>query len=419
MATVALLGTCDTKLEELLYLRNQIKHYGQEKVEVLLIDVGRSNTESGDINITQAELVSKYGGGQPPAELPRGGGISFMTSCAAQAIQKLYHKGAIHGIAAAGGSGGTSLVAPVMRDALPIGFPKLIVSTVASGDTGNIVGESDITLMYSVVDVAGLNDVLRNVLSNAGAAIAGAALAYAERQTPQQSTGQPAKRRVGLTMFGVTTPGVDAIRRHLEASYDIETYVFHATGHGGRAMEKLVAEGQLDAVLDLTTTEICDLVAGGVMSADPTRLDAAVKAGIPNVVSLGATDMVNFGPTTTVPERYGSRNLFKHNPVVTLMRTSQEDCKQIGEFIVKKLKESKRADLVQVWIPKGGVSMISTKDGPFEDTEADNALFKTIRDGLNGTKVEVIEDHRDINDEGFAKAIAEALVGKMKAAKLL
>lgn len=424
MATVAVLGTCDTKLEELRFLRDQIRHHGREGVKVLLIDVGRSNTESEAIDITQKELLTKYGGGRSPADLPRGEVIRLMTEVATEAVRELHRKGAIQGIIGAGGSGGTALVAPVMRDVLPIGFPKVLVSTVASGDTGGIVGESDITLMYSVVDVAGLNDVLRHVLGNAAAAVAGAALAYAERERgaaagPDADPARPARRRVGLTMFGVTTPGVDAIRRHLESSYDIETYVFHATGHGGRAMEKLIAEGRLDAVVDLTTTEICDQVAGGVMSAGPTRLEAAAAAGIPSIVSLGATDMVNFGAKATVPDRYKTRKLYEHNPVVTLMRTSQEECKEVGEFIAEKLKGAKRADLVQIWIPKGGVSMISTKDGPFEDKEADNVLFETIRDGLSGSKVDVIEDERSVNDEGFAKDIAEALVAKMRLAKLL
>ncbi|EON97725.1 putative upf0261 domain-containing protein [Phaeoacremonium minimum UCRPA7] len=338
-----------------------------------------------------------------------------MSDCASKAIKELYDAGEIHGIVTAGGSGGTSLAAPVMRDVLPIGFPKLIVSTIASGDTGPIVGETDIAMLYSVVDVAGLNQVLRDILSNAGAFIAAAAASFANRtrQAPASSVGSP-KKRIGITMFGVTTPGVDAIRKHLDTKGGIETYVFHATGHGGKSMERLVREGALDAVLDLTTTEICDLLNGGNMSAGPDRLNAAAEAGVPYLVSLGATDMTNFGPRNTVPEKYKDRLLYEHNPVVTLMRSSEEECRHVGQFISTKLKRfAKRHELVQVWIPRGGVSMISTPGAPFADPEADEALFSAVRAGLERTGIEVIDDPRDVNDAGFARDIAEALLAKM------
>lgn len=302
--------------------------------------------------------------------------------------------------------------AEVMRNVLPIGFPKMIVSTVASGDTGPIVGETDIAMLYSVVDVAGLNQVLKDILSNAGAAIGAAAKASASRQSISHDRTDRSKKRIGITMFGVTTPGVDAIRRHLESKHDVEIYVFHATGHGGKAMERLVRQGQLDAVLDLTTTEICDLHTGGVMSAGQDRLEAAAAAGIPNIISLGATDMTNFGPRSTVPEKYKERKLYEHNPTVTLMRSSAEECRQVGEFIVEKLRShAKRPEMVQLWIPLGGVSMIATPGGPFADEEADRALFSYVRDGLAGSGIKVVEDQRDINDEGFAHDIADALAG--------
>jgi uncharacterized protein (UPF0261 family) len=297
-----------------------------------------------------------------------------------------------------------------MREILPIGFPKMIVSTVASGDTGPLVGETDIAMLYSVVDVAGLNQVLKDILSNAGAAIGAAAKSYAYRRnvTPEGTVGS--KKRIGITMFGVTTPGVDAIRKHLESRYDVEIYVFHATGHGGKAMERLVRQGQLDAVLDLTTTEICDLLTGGVMSAGHDRLEAAAEAGIPNIVSLGATDMTNFGPKSTVPEKYKSRKLYEHNPTVTLMRSSPDECRQVGKFIADKVRgHSKKPEMVQLWMPLGGVSMIATPDGPFADEEADRELFSSVRDGLSGSGIRVVEDKRDINDEGFAHDIAGAL----------
>jgi len=406
---VALIGTCDTKLDELLYLRDEIERDG---TEVILIDVGRKPTQHKAIAIRQEVLLSKHGDNKAVAELPRGEVIKMMAECATKAVKNLYNEGIIHAIVSAGGSGGTSLAAQVMRDALPIGFPKLIVSTVASGDTGPIVEETDITLMNSVVDVAGLNQILRQVLSNAGFAIA--AMARAQMSRGDNAGAKSTKARMGITMFGVTTPAVDAIRKHLQANYDVELYVFHATGHGGKAMERLVREGGLDAVLDLTTTEICDHITGGVMSAGPHRLEAAAEAGIPNIISVGATDMSNFGQFSAVPEHYKDRKLYEHNSLVTLMRTSKEEAEQLGNFIVEKLKRfTKNPDMVEVWLPTGGISMIAVPGGPFEDAEADATLFQVIRNGLAGSGIKIVEDKRAINAEGFAHDIAEALVAKM------
>lgn len=410
--TVVLLGTCDTKLEELLYLRSQIMHNGD--TDVILIDVGRTPAEHEAITITQSHLINKHGNTQDTKSLhtiPRGEVISLMSGLATKAVSELYKLGRFQGIVSAGGSGGTSIAAAVMRDAAPIGLPKLIVSTVASGDTGPFVGETDITMMYSVVDIAGLNQVLRSILSNAAAAVAGAAHAYAGRMA-HQDTQTRSSKRVGITMFGVTTPGVDAVRRHLEERYPdaVEVYVFHATGHGGKAMERLISEGGLDAVIDYTTTEICDLITGGNMSAGPHRLEAAAKAGIPYIVSLGATDMTNFGAMGTVPTEYRERKLYEHNPAVTLMRTSADEYKQIAEHIHTKLRtHAKDKGRVQVWLPKGGVSIISVPGGPFEDTEADQVLFSELRNGLKDSGIRVVEDSRDINDGGFARDIAEEM----------
>ncbi|KAL9089981.1 MAG: hypothetical protein Q9165_005510 [Trypethelium subeluteriae] len=276
-----------------------------------------------------------------------------------------------------------------MREALPIGFPKMMISTVASGDTGPLIGETDITMMYSVVDIAGSNALLRNIFKNAAGAAVGMANAWRQaQQNPNQEDG--ARKRIGITMFGVTTPGVDAARQYLEEQFNCEVFVFHATGHGGQAMERLVRAGELDAVLDLTTTEICDHLMGGNMSAGPHRLEAAAAAGIPYILSLGATDMVNFGPKALIPEKYSKRHLYEHNPTVTLMRTTKDECTQIGNFIVDKLKShSVRPELVQVVIPRGGVSMIATPGGPFADAEADAALFASIESGLRGTPIKM------------------------------
>jgi uncharacterized protein (UPF0261 family) len=401
---VVLIGTCDTKLEELDYLRTEIM---RNTADVILMDVGRKPTHNEAITIEQKRLLQEHSNKQDISDLPRSEAIKTMAECATIAVKKLFDEGKIHGIISAGGSGGTSLAAEVLRNALPIGFPKVIVSTVASGDTGPIVGETDITLMNSVVDIAGLNQILRRVLSNAGFAISAMAQAYLSNMndTLQQIV---RKRRVGITMFGVTTPAVDAIRKHLECNYDIECYIFHATGHGGKAMERLIREGEL------TTTEVCDHITGGVMSAGPHRLEAAARAGIPNIVSLGATDMTNFGPLSTVPERYRKRKLYEHNQMVTLMRTSSDEAREVGNFIVERLaSHAKDPGAIQIWLPIGGVSLIAVPGGPFADKEADAVLFQTVRDGLAGSGIAIVEDERAINDEGFAHDIAEALVRKM------
>lgn len=410
MTRVVVLGTCDTKLRELLFLRDHICK--KDSVGAILIDAGRTPVNHESINISQQDLLSQFGNNEDISDYSRNDVIKKMSYCATMAVKKLYEEGSIHGIISAGGSGGSSLASEVMRNALPIGFPKVLVSTVASGDTGPIVGETDITLMYSVVDVAGLNQLLKAILRNSAAAIEAMAQSYRDSDIVNSSS--LGKKRVGLTMFGVTTPAADAIRAHLESKYDVETFVFHATGHGGKAMERLIREGGIDAVLDLTTTEVCDLIAGGVMSAGPERLTAAAEAGIPNIVSVGATDMVNFGPKDTIPEKYKERKLYEHNPVVTLMRTSAEESQLVGNHIAKKLKDhSKSPELVEVWLPTRGLSMLSVPGAPFGDKDADAALFQALKDGLNDTKIRVIEYASSINDPKFAVQIAERLAHKM------
>ncbi|KAM0719762.1 hypothetical protein Q7P37_003895 [Cladosporium fusiforme] len=384
--------------------------------KVTLIDSGRSPAKDDNITISQDIITAKYAPSerQDVASLARGDVIKYMIICSINCVRDLYEAGlrdpskAVHGIVSAGGTGGTSLVSAVMREVLPVGFPKLIVSTNASGDTGPVVGETDITMMYSVVDIAGTNSLLKRILSNAAGAISGMAQAY-EGSLAETKHEQP-RKRLGLTMFGVTTPCVDKVRTYLEANYPIECFVFHCTGHGGKAMERLVEEGRLDAVLDLTTTEICDELMGGNMSAGAHRLEAGLKSGLPCIISVGATDMVNFGPRATVPEKYQSRQLFEHNPTVTLMRTSPEECKAIGEFIVEKIKKFARTpERVKIVLPKGGVSMIATPGAPFHDAKADEALFGAIEAGLADSGVSVINDSRAINDEAFAVDVAQRM----------
>ncbi|GAB7358200.1 hypothetical protein MBLNU230_g0353t1 [Neophaeotheca triangularis] len=423
MPTILLLGTFDTKLTELLHLHSQITR-ANPTTHTILLDVGRTPTTHPAITIPQPHLATTYApdpqNPKDPSTLPRVEVIKYMTACACNYIREhLRRAEPLHGIIGAGGSGGTSLAAAVMREALPTGFPKLIVSTIASGDTRAVVGETDVTLMYSVVDVAGLNWVLRRVLGSAAGAIVGMAEAYERGLREEEEEGDGVgggerKMRVGLTMFGVTTPCVTAVKKFLEEQYAVECFVFHCTGAGGRALERLIREGKIDAVLDVTTTEICDFLFGGTMSAGPQRLEAALKAGIPNVVSLGATDMVNFGTRETVPEKYRQRKLYEHNPTVTLMRTSPEECREIGEFMVGKIKDfAKERGNVEVVLPKGGVSMIAVPGAAFADKEADEAIFGAIERGLRNSGVFVIADDRPINDEAFAIDLAQRLVRKM------
>lgn len=418
MPHILLIGTLDTKLEEFVYLHSQLFKLSIDAptpLQVTLIDCGRLPTQHEAITITWPQLVQKYGPGGDFnfGTSPRGDIIKHMIHCTTNCVKQMLQTTPVHGILSAGGTGGTSLVSAVMREVAPLGMPKLIVSTAASGDTGPVVGETDITMMYSVVDIAGSNAMLRNVLGNAAGAMVGMSTAYEKRllsENQLENKGQQ-KLMVGITMFGVTTPCVDKIREHLTKKYPVEVFVFHATGHGGKAMERMIVEGKLDAVLDVTTTEICDHLMGGNMSAGPTRLEAALKRGIPNIISVGATDMVNFGPKSMVPEKYQGRKLFEHNPTVTLMRTTEEECRMVGDFMMEKIKEhAKVTENVEVWIPRGGVSLIAVPGQVFEDDDADWVLSETIKAGLKGTGVRIVEDEREINDASFAVAMAESLM---------
>ncbi|KAL8768681.1 MAG: hypothetical protein Q9209_005099 [Squamulea sp. 1 TL-2023] len=423
--SIVVLGTCDTKLSELLYLRSQVLSHAED-ASVTLIDVGKSPVSDPAVSIPQDELIKQYGPSSAHnlSTLPRNQIIHTMTECATACLQDLYSKSAIHGVISIGGSSGTSLTSAAMRQALPFLVPKLIVSTMASGDTAPFVGETDITLMYSIVDIAGSNTILNGVLDTAAGGIVGMARAYQKRQLSRNSTDSPQvedetkkEKRIGITMFGVTTSCVDTIRHHLTSTIPCEVYVFHATGHGGRAMERLISSGGLDAVIDLTTTEIADEIVGGVMSAGPNRLEAGLKAGIPQIISVGACDIVNFGPRSTVPQRFvdEGRKLYEHNSSVTLVRTSKDECKRIGEFICEKItKFCKVPELVNVVLPTGGISPLSMRGEVYEDKEADEVLFGTIEEGLNETGVQVVRDERDVNDKNFAVDVAEMLVRLIK-----
>lgn len=288
--------------------------------------------------------------------------------------------------------------------ALPIGLPKLLVSTMASGDVRPYVGDVDATIMYSVVDIAGVNDVSAPILGNACAAIASMARACERRRSEPVDADRPPV--VAITMFGLTTPAADEARERLnELGYEV--LVFHATGAGGRAMEKLVESGLVTGVLDLTTTELADELVGGVLSAGPHRLERAGALGVPQVVSLGALDMVNFGPRSTVPERFGGRTFLVHNPTVTLMRTTPDEMAELGRRIARKLAASNGP--VRLHIPLRGLSGIDVEGGPFRDEDADERLFDALREGLAGSDVVVVEKDQTINDPGFGRDMAEAL----------
>jgi uncharacterized protein (UPF0261 family) len=316
----------------------------------------------------------------------------------------LRRQGNVAGIISAGGSGGASLVAPAMR-ALPVGVPKLIISSVASGDVGPYVGPADITMMYSVTDVQGLNSISRAVLANGANALVGMVKARLDERAGKQREASPALPSIGITMFGVTTPAVQKIAAELKD--DFECLVFHATGVGGRSMEKLVDSGQLAGVIDLTTTEICDLLMGGVFPATDDRFGAIIRSRVPYVGSVGALDMVNFGAPDTIPERYRQRKFHVHNPQVTLMRTTAEENDRMGRWIGERLNQMD--GVVRFFLPEGGVSALDAQGQPFWDPEADAALFKALERTVRATgNRQLIRVQRNINDPEFASTIVGA-----------
>lgn len=401
MAVVLLVGTLDTKAEEYAWLRERLREHG---VGTCMMDVG-SFSRSPMADVTSDEVI--VAAGEDPEELraarDRGRSMATMSRGAAVLARAMAGEGRIQGLLGVGGSGGSSVVGAVMQ-ALPIGLPKLLVSTMASGDVRPYVGDVDATIMYSVVDIAGVNDVSAPILGNACAGIAAMARACERRRSEPVDADRPPV--VAITMFGLTTPAADEARERLnELGYEV--LVFHATGAGGRAMEKLVESGLVTGVLDLTTTELADELVGGVLSAGPHRLERAGALGVPQVVSLGALDMVNFGPRSTVPERFDGRTFLVHNPTVTLMRTTPDEMAELGRRIARKLAASNGP--VRLHIPLRGLSGIDVEGGPFRDEDADERLFDALREGLAGSDVVVVEKDQTINDPGFGRDMAEAL----------
>jgi uncharacterized protein (UPF0261 family) len=386
-------GTFDTKGRELLYLRNCLERLGIRTVTVDLATSGKPSSAT----VHPREVARHHPKGE--AAVFTGDRGSAVTEMAAAFEQFVLRRRDLGGLISAGGSGGTALATRAMRR-LPVGVPKVMVSTVASGDVRPYVGPADICMMYSVTDVSGINRISERVLANAAHALAGM-IAHA-RPVGSRSDTKPA---LGLTMFGLTTPCVQAVTRQLEERYDC--LVFHATGTGGQSMEKLAESGLLAGVLDVTTTEVADEIAGGVLSAGPERMDVFARVRLPYVGSCGALDMVNFWAMDTVPERYRGRNLYKHNPNVTLMRTSVEECRKIGGFIAEKLNRMQGP--VRFLIPEGGLSGIDAPGKPFWDPAADKALFDAIGAGWRqGTGRKLIRLPHHINDPAFADALVAA-----------
>lgn len=385
MTTVVLVGTLDTKGAEYAWMRDRLRAHG---VEVLLVDAGVAESSiPADIRVNDRVRV-EWG--------DRGVAVEQLGRATAEVVRALHAEGRLDAILAVGGSGGSALAAEAMR-ALPVGVPKLMVSTMASGDTRPYVGALDVTMMYSVVDISGINPISERILSNATAAAA--SMAQVAAISPH---GKPL---IGATMFGVTTSCVTVARERLE-ELGYEVLVFHATGTGGQSMESLARDGYLVGILDATTTELADDLVGGVLSAGPDRLEAAGAAGLPQVVSLGALDMVNFGPRETVPPSFEGRNLYVHNPTVTLMRTTADECKELGRRIGRKLSSADGP--VSLYVPLRGISAIDVPGMPFHDPEADAALFDGLHETLDPS-VEVHEVDTDINDPAFARAMADRL----------
>ena len=393
---VVLVGTLDTKGAEYKYLRDRLTLAG---VKTILVDVGTLEPPLVEPDISRQEVAAAAGVDIDAltAARDRGRAVSEMADAAAIIVRRLYDDGRCAGVLAAGGSGNTAIATKAMR-ALPVGVPKLMVSTMAAGNTRDYIGASDIALMASVTDVAGINSISGRILANAAAAMAGMVNA------PPVELGKQ-RPLIAATMFGVTTPSVTAAREELERrGYEVLT--FHATGAGGRAMEALVESGFVTGVLDITTTELADELVGGVLSAGPDRLDMAGRLGVPQVVSVGALDMVNFGARATVPPQFESRNLYVHNPSVTLMRTTPEECAELGRQVARKLSAARGP--VALFIPLRGISAISGEGGPFFDAAADKALFGALRENV-GKNVEMHELDAHINDPEFALAMASRL----------
>jgi uncharacterized protein (UPF0261 family) len=400
MATIAILGTMDTKGEEHAFVAQQIKARGHQ---TLVVDVGALEAPKLHPDITREEVARAAGIDFAAllAKRDRGESVAAMSKGAPVVLAKLAVEKKIDGVISLGGGGGTAIATAAMR-ALPIGFPKLMVSTLASGNTAQYVGVKDIVMFPSIVDVAGLNRISRQVLTRAAGAICGMVEARVEASVD--------KPVIVASQFGNTTACVDHARKILERE-GYEVLVFHATGTGGRTMESIIESGMVAGVLDITTTEWADELVGGFLGAGPTRLEAAARHGVPAIVTPGCLDMVNFHGPDSVPAKFEGRNFYQHNPQVMLMRTTPEECSELGKIIAGKVNLSKGP--VAVLLPKKAISVISAPGQKFHDPVADQALFDAIKARLR-KDIEVIEMDCAINDAPFAEACARTLLKLME-----
>ena len=404
MKTVVLIGTLDTKSVEYEFARNRFQKAGLKTILINAGIIGQSLIQ-GDVT---NEKVAQAGGSDLQSlrdRNDRGFAVSIMTKGINKIVQDLYQKSELDAVFALGGSGGSTIASFAMRN-LPIGVPKVLVSTLVSSNAASFVGESDLALFASVVDIAGVNSISAKIIANAVDATIG--MTNGEEVEIKNS-----KSLIAASMFGVTTQCVTQAREILEEN-NFEVITFHMTGTGGKSMENLIRQGFINAVLDVTTTEICDEIVGGTLSAGPDRLTAAIDMKIPQVVSVGALDMVNFGSKNSVPEKFQNRNLYVHNENVTLMRTTPEECEKIALDIATKL--NKATSEVALFLPLKGVSAIAVEGGVFYDRQADDALFSTLRKSVSNN-VELIELDCAINDNDFSKAIANKLIQLVKVGK--
>lgn len=399
MATIAVLGTLDTKGAEHAYVAELIRQRGHQ---TLLIDTGSGEPPSVQPDIRREEVAAATGVDLAgiAERKDRGEAVAAMAGAAAVFLAGLVSEGRVQGVISLGGGGGTAIGSAAMR-ALPIGFPKVMVSTLAAGNVAPYVGTKDIVMFPSIVDVSGINRISRVLLARAAGAICG----MVEVEVPSGED----KPLIAASMFGNTTDCVNAARESLEAA-GYEVLVFHSTGMGGKIMESLIESGLISGVLDVTTTEWADELVGGILGAGPTRLDAAAKTGTPSIITPGCLDMVNFGERATVPPQYEGRTFYIHNPQVTLMRTSAAECTELGRILAEKANAS--TGPVSVLLPLRAISVISAVGKPFHDAEADRALFDSIRKHLR-SDIPLIEMDCEINDPAFSTACVKALLGQM------
>ena len=396
-ATVVVVGTLDTKGVEYAYLRDRLREHG---VTVIVVDAGVLDAPLFEPDVTRREVAEAGGADieQLAAARDRAAALEAMGRGAAEVARRLYAEGRLDGVVGLGGTGGSSVATAAMR-ALPLGTPKLMVFAVAPRDIRPYVGATDVTMMYAVTDIAGINRISARIFSNAAAAIAGMARS---RRLPRDD-GRPL---VGASMFGITMPCVDSARARLE-ELGYEVVVFHRTGVGGRSLEELIEAGEVAAVLDVTTTELADELVGGICPAVPSRLETAGRLGIPQVVSLGALDFVCMGALRKIPEHLSDRIFHRHSPEMFGMRTSPEDCAKLGRTIARKLNAA--TGPTALFVPLRGISLYAAEGQVFYDAVADEALFGALRDCIDRARVEVHELNLHINDQEFGLAMANRL----------